>query len=164
METAAMQTHRRGIDLKPKLSSGVSRKFESAGWRRELDILRQSKNLETASERFRVHQRAERGLRFFLGDKFGKGRDDAGQKVVLVGETRDLQSICFSGQTDVRPVNMHGNIPRFRFLPMPNRAVDDGIALESLHEIRFQRIRNQSPARARAGTFWQAMPSHSSCD
>src|SRR5205085_4630701 len=73
-------------------------------------IFRQSKDLEAATEHFRMEKRLQSALRFFTFYDLRKPRDDAGQKMMLIGKTSDMQSILFRVFGDVGPINVRRDV------------------------------------------------------
>src|SRR5262249_35526517 len=76
----------------------------------KIDIFHQSKNLETATEHFGMKQRLQRAFRFLSRNDFRRFRNNAGQKMMLVGEAGDAQPIFLSTLLDVCPINVRRDV------------------------------------------------------
>src|SRR5438045_6732759 len=106
----AMQLPVRLSHSKPEGLATIPGELETSQERGKIDILRQSKNLKSPAEHFRVKQRLERPLRFLVGNDFRKARDESGQKMMLVGKTNQAHSTFLSRFGDVGPINVRGNV------------------------------------------------------
>src|SRR2546423_1195514 len=76
---------------KPKLPTRVAGELKTAERLGKIDILRQSKDLKASAKHFRMEKRLHYTLRFFIFYDLRKRRDDAGQKVMLIGKTSNMQ-------------------------------------------------------------------------
>ena len=101
---------------KPEDLAPIPGKFEAAQRRAKVDTFHQGKDLEAAAEHFRMKQRLQSALRFFSGDNLGERRDDAGEKMMLVGKSVHAQAIFLGSVSDVGPVDVRTDIGLADFL------------------------------------------------
>ena len=94
----------------------LTREFEP-GWpgRGRIDIFGKGEHLKGAAEHLGMQQRLERAFGF---GRVGYGRlipiakfgDDAGEEMMLVGESGDGESVCLRATSNARPIDVHRNV------------------------------------------------------
>src|SRR2546423_10825392 len=57
-----------------------------------------------------MDQGLQRALRFRILSKFGELRNDSSHEMMLVGESGDVQPVCFRALGDVGPIDVRGNV------------------------------------------------------
>src|SRR5437660_4866178 len=119
------------IKFKPKRGSRVARELETSQRRDRINTSLQRKSLKASAEHFRMQQRLQRALDSLIDVTKANStvrqlpdrrvrraslqhlwpfRDDSGQEMVLIGESRDAQTVFLCAFGDARPIHMRGDV------------------------------------------------------
>ena len=103
----------------------LTREFEpGSGGAVRIDIFGKREHLKSAAEHFGMQQCLEGAFGFGIGsavnwlqavgrlrcNRSGQVGDDAGKEMVLIGESRDAQSVCFRATGNACPIDVHRDV------------------------------------------------------